>query len=368
MLTVALAHEWLEARSGSEKVFEALAQMFPAADLFALSKRDSLDLSLQGRNVATSFISRLPLLKDRRALTLPLMPLAWRWFRPGNYDVVVTSSHACAKGFWPARKAVHLCYCHTPLRYVWEPQIDRRLGRNNLFVALGLEALRSWDRRSVAWVDDFACNSSAVRARIQQFYDRDARVIHPPVDIDFFTPNPVEGQGRDFALALSRFVPYKRLDVAIEAVARLGIPLVVAGSGPEEWNLRALATRHESLIRFEIAPSDSRLRELYRRAICLVFPANEDFGIVAVEAQACGTPVIALNRGGAVDTVIDGKTGVLVDEQTIEAFAEALSSLMNAGFSAKECRANAERFATSRFVAQIREWVTSATGYDFGCG
>ncbi|MGI8806662.1 MAG: glycosyltransferase [Acidimicrobiales bacterium] len=360
---LALAHEWLQARAGSEKTFEALAGLFPEADLFALTDTLGSDFAAGGRQVATTFIDRIPALRDRRAIALPFMPLAWRTVTRRRYDLVITSSHACAKGFRPGRDALHLCYCYTPMRYVWDPN-DRRSGVHHLAGLGPRAALRRWDRRSSAWVDSFAAISTAVSRRIERCYGRPSRVIHPPVDTGFYAPGepgrPLdEVPAGPFVLACSRFIPYKRLDLAILAADRVGIPVVVAGQGPAEAALRALGERVQVPVTFELAPSDERLRDLYRAAAAFVFPALEDFGIVAVEAQACGTPVVALAEGGAADTVVDGLTGALVDGQDADSFAKGLERALDVD-DRRACVANAEAFSLARFEARVRAWVDDA--------
>ncbi len=358
---MALAHEWLDVRAGSEKTFEVLAGLFPDADLFALTDTMGDDFEAGGRPVHTTFIDRVAPLRDRRSVALPLMPVAWRTVTRRSYDLVLTSSHACAKGFRPGRDAVHLCYCYTPMRYVWDPH-DRRSTLHVLAGDLGPRAaLRRWDRRSTRWVDGFAAISTAVQERIQRYYGVPSRVIHPPVDTIFYSPGagterglPVPGG--PFALACSRFIPYKRLDLAILAADRVGIPIVVAGQGPAEPALRALAGRVKVPVTFELAPSDERLRRLYRAAAAFVFPALEDFGIVAVEAQACGTPVVALAEGGTADTVVDGLTGTLVAHQDADGFAAGLQRALDLDASAA-CVAHAGAFSVARFGERVRGWV-----------
>jgi glycosyltransferase involved in cell wall biosynthesis len=360
---VALAHEWLHARAGSEKVFEALVSIFPDADLYALTNTLGDALATQGRPVSTTFLARTPVLRDRRDLALPLMPLAWRTATRRRYDLVVTSSHACAKGFRPGREALHLCYCYTPMRYVWDPH-DQRRGTHRLAGLGPRAALRRWDRRSVRWVDSFAAISTAVRERIERYYGRSSRVIHPPVDIRFYTPAPETGPADrlpagPFVLGCSRFIPYKRLDLAILAAADVGIPVVIAGSGPEEAALRKVAAQARVPVTFELSPSDERLRDLYRAAAAFVFPALEDFGIVAVEAQACGTPVVALSQGGATDTVVDGLTGALVETQDAGAFAGGLRRALELN-DPRACVEQAAGFSFQEFERKVRNWVAEA--------
>jgi len=355
---VALCHEWLAGRNGSEKTFEAMARALPEADVYGLSHNRDAGLDFGGRPVRTTFIDRLTPLRDHRMLQLPLMPLAWRYASRRRYDVAVTSSHACAKGFRPARDALHLCYCYTPMRYLWLSSIDARR-RPSRLSAPAERWLRSWDLASVRWVDDFAAISNAVAERIADIYGRPARVIYPGVDTDFYRP-PAAGVSGGFALAVSRMVPYKRLDLAIRACHRAGHPLVVAGTGPVEPSLRELASRLGAGVRFVIAPDDDQLRELYRAADVLVFPAEEDFGIVPVEAQACGTPAVVLAKGGTAETVIPGVTGVLVAAQDEESMAAGIQEALSAGYDAGACRRNAERFSLGAFQENFLDWVIGA--------
>ena len=354
---MALCHEWLASRYGSEKTFLAMAEALPGADLHALSWERS-EISFGDRDVRTTFLDRAGPLRDRRDLQLPLMPLAWRLASRRRYDLVVTSSHACAKGFRPARRALHLCYCYTPLRYVWLPSVDRRRAQGPL-VRTAAVGLRRWDLASVAWVDEFAGISNAVRERIERIYDRPARVIFPPVDTDFYTPEDTGGRG-DFALVASRMIPYKRIDLVIRACRAVGVRLVVAGSGPDEPRLRALAAEPGSPVEFVIRPSDHELRQLYRRAAALVFPAEEDFGIVAVEAQACGTPVVALAAGGSLDTVRDGVTGTLVPDQTEGSLAEGIRQVLSRPVDVAACRRHARTFSATAFADAFTAWVSEA--------
>ena len=352
---MALCHEWLNARHGSEKTFEAMAAALPSAALHALTINPAAEFLLGGRPVGTTFLDHPRLRRADRLLQLPLMPLAWRYASSARYDVVVTSSHACAKGFGPARRALHLCYCHTPMRYAWVASIDQRR-RPSAASRAGARALRAWDRRSERWVDGFAANSTAVQARIERVYGRSAVVIPPPVDTDHFTPGDPAGR-EGFALAVSRMVPYKRLDLAVRAAHHLSLALVIAGAGPEEGALRALAGGLGADVRFVVEPGDDDLRELYQRASVVVFPAEEDFGIVPVEAQACGTPVVAFGRGGALDTVLPGTTGVLVDEQSVASLAEGIDEVLAGRFDPEACRRNAERFSPVRFRDRFLDWV-----------
>jgi glycosyltransferase involved in cell wall biosynthesis len=357
MSKLAIAHEWLAVRAGSEKTFEAMAQAYPEADLYALTWDRDAEFDFGGRSVTTTLLDRWPALRDRRELALPLMSAAWKLIDvEGTYDRVLTSSHAFVRSFPPAKKALHFCYCHTPLRYAWVPDIDARTQRRIPGKSVAFAALREWDRRTAKNVDFFAANSTAVRDRIHECYGRESEVIHPPVDTVYYDL-PDRPQERIRALAVSRFVPYKSVAPAIEACARAEMPLTVAGKGPEEQDLRALAARLGADVEFEISPPDQRLRELYRSSSLLIFPANEDFGIIPVEAQACGAPVVALDIGGARDTVVQGETGIRVASQEPGLFAEAIGQLAASPPTPDACRANAERFSVERFIAELRGWM-----------
>lgn len=348
----AIAHEWLAARAGSEKTFEAMAQALPQADLYALSLDPTVEWRLD-RQVRTTFLDHAAT-RDRRALTLPLMPLAWRWSTREKYDLVITSSHACAKGFRPAREARHLSYTYTPMRYAWLSELDgRRVPR------VLTKPVQMWDRHAATWVDEFAGISHAVVDRIRDLYGRDATVVWPPVDTSWFTPG--DEPADDFVLAFGRFIDYKRFDVLVDLARASDLRVVVAGRGPLEPMLRAAADQLPNL-ELEVSPDDERVRTLYRGARAVVFPGIEDFGIVPVEAQACGTPVIAFRGGGALDTVIDGQTGVLVDDVSPAALLDGLDRLerLDANTVARASRANAERFATDEFLRRFRAWVDAS--------
>jgi glycosyltransferase involved in cell wall biosynthesis len=351
-LRIAVVHEWLAAKAGSEFVFEQLAEAFPTADLFALTREPSLSFVAAGRSIRTTFLQHTSLTRERRGLTLPLMPLAWKAIRGrGTYDLVITSAHAFAREF-PMGGARHLSYVHAPMRYVWSPELDPRASRDSRFVQAARAALRWVDRRRVHTVDQLVANSTEVAVRIRACYGRSAEVVHPPVRMDDLIDLPTRRAG--YALALSRWIAYKRLDVAIEACALAGVPLIVAGSGPEEPRLRRLARAAGGDVRFVVQPSRDEVGDLMAGASVFVFPPYEDFGIVAVEAQAAGLPVVALAAGGALDTVRNGVTGVLAEAQTAEAFSAAIERCLALSASAETCRRYAWGFRPERFRDQLR--------------
>ncbi|MFC5727442.1 MULTISPECIES: glycosyltransferase [Nocardioides] len=356
---MAIAHEWVSARAGSEKVFEELARVFTEADLYALTMTPGVELDTDARDIRTTILDRLGTLRDRRDLLLPVMPLAWRVMATNErYDTVITSSHACAKGFRPARAARHLCYVHAPMRYVWNPEIDNRGARK---VAAPIRvALRRWDRNSVRWVDSFAANSSAVADRIQRFYGRQARIIHPPVDTSFFAAAPVES--RDGLVTLGRLIPYKGHDIAIKIAARLNLRIKVVGRGPDEMRLRRLASDVGAKADFIVDANDEEVRAAVASSVALIFAAVEDFGIVPVEAQAAGTPVVGPGLGGLRDTVLEGQTGVFADDSSVDAVERALLRLLDSEFSDVRCREHAARFGIERFRSEVLEWVAATAG------
>ncbi len=362
---MAVVHEWISARAGAEKVFEAIAGCFPDADLWALTADPGVPLELGGRKVRTTFLDRLGPLRERRGLTLPLMPLAWSTIRaPGGYDLVISSHLACAHGFRPGRDAIHLSYVHSPARYIWLPELDSR-GSRIPTSSLARSALRRWDRRASRYVDSYAANSREVAKRIARFWGRDARVIHPPVETDFYTPDPSPSRPaeRGYLLGVSRLIPYKRVDAVLLTAERLRQPLVIAGDGPEAPRLRQLAAGLSVPVTFAGAVDDRQLRQLYREARALVFPANEDFGLVPVEAQACGTPVVAVDQGGSKDTVASGESGVLVPSADPADLAAGVEQAV-ATITPEACRSWSLRFSPDRFRRELLEWVSDATRRD----
>lgn len=354
---IALVHDWIDSLGGAESTFLEMALALPQADLYALTMTPSFKRTFADRTVRTTWLDR-KFLRSNRALTLPLMSPAWRSLSTGRrYDLIVTSAHALAREFALSRSDAHLCYTYTPLRYVWTPQIDGRGSARLLKPARA--ALKRIDRRTVASVDSFASISNEVAARVSEFYGSESVVIPPPVDTGFFNEGAhPSGQRGDFLLSVGRFVPYKRHDLVIEAGALLGAKVVIAGSGPDERRLRELSARlPNSQVDFHIAPSREKVRDLMRYARVFVFPSFEDFGIVPVEAQACGTPVVALGAGGALDTVVPGRTGLLVETQNASDFASAIAACDGAALSSENCRQNAEQFSQAKFQERFLAWV-----------
>jgi glycosyltransferase involved in cell wall biosynthesis len=359
---VALVHDWLTGMRGGERVLEAIAGLYPWAPIYTLFHfRGSVSPALEAHPIFTSFLQRWPGARRHYRRYLPLFPAAIESFNLGLYDLVISSSHAVAKGAIPAPGAFHVCYCHTPMRYAWDQEHDyfpRRRGAAALLRGLALSALRAWDVASAARVDLFVANSRFVARRVERYYGRRAEVVPPPVDVDFFTPG--EGGrgagGGDYCLAVAALSPYKKLDVAIDACARAGIELRIVGEGPERKRLRWQVGRGARLLgRLD----RDALRDQLRGARCLVQAGVEDFGIAAVEALACGTPVVALGRGGVLDIVEDGVHGVLcADEREAGAQAAALAAGIDKcariGWNTRDLRGRAEGFSFKRFIDRFR--------------
>jgi glycosyltransferase involved in cell wall biosynthesis len=357
-LKTVIVHDWLTGSRGGEKVLDAICRLVPDAPVLTLvSRREALTGELAGRTIRNSFVNYLPLAGTRYREYLPLFPAAIEQFDLDDVDLVISTSHCAAKAVVPIGRAKHFCYCHSPMRYAWD-QFPAYFGPERVGPVASamlrpvMAWLARWDAATAPRVTRFAANSRYVAGRIARYYNRQAAVLHPPVDTDFFTPGPpLESRGaqpasRGFALVVSALVPYKRIDLAIGAASLAGWPLTIVGTGPDEARLRNLAG---PTVTFAGNVDAAALRELYRSAAALMLPGEEDFGIAPVEALACGCPVVALARGGATETVEHGVTGILVNNLTAAAFAEALGTVEGLPSTPATRRASAERFAAARF-------------------
>jgi glycosyltransferase involved in cell wall biosynthesis len=355
--SVALVHEWFGATGGSENVFLAMSELLPHADGFVLWRDRDAHRGLQ---FAESWLGRTPL-RNSKALALPLMPLAWRTLTRAHFDVVISSSHAFAHTvrIGPSPDTRYLSYVHSPARYLWSPDTDGR-GSGGL-LSVPRSALRRADVRLSRHVHSYAANSREVQARIRRYWKRDARVINPPVDVDYFAAAPAAHRcvDRRYLLGVGRWISYKRFDLMIEIADRSGLPLVIAGSGPDEVTLRRAAARARTPVTFEHRPSRERLRELYWGARALLFPAHEDFGIIPVEAMACGTPVLGARSGGLLETVIHGETGFLIGSADPDGYAAALQHVddLDRDLMGK----HASGFAADVFATRMAAWITDET-------
>lgn len=367
-MRVALVHDWLTGMRGGEKLLEGLIGLFPGADLYTLVHvPGTTSERIERLRITASPLSRLPGIAGHYRKLLPLFPRAIERFRLTGYDLVVSNSHSFAKGVRVSPGTPHLCSCMTPIRYVWD-QADSYLGRGTrrVLAAPLVEYLRRWDRRTSTpeRVRDFVAISHTVAGRIRRCYGRDARVVHPWVDTERYRPSGEKSQ--DYYLLVGGFVPYKNERLALEAFRRLGRSLVVAGDGPTRRALEAAAPHN---VRFLGRVPDQRLAELYAGCRALVYPQEEDFGIVAVEAQAAGRPVIALARGGARETVMgpgDGPrpTGLFFERADPEALVDAVLEFesVERHFDPAVVRENAERFSLARFQREMRSAIEHSVG------
>ena len=365
-MRTAIVHEWLTNYAGSERVVEQLLRILPDADLYALVDflPDADRGFLGGRRATTSFIQRLPLARKHFRQYLPLMPIAVEQFDLSGHDVVVSSNHAVAKGVIIGPDQLHVSYVHSPIRYAWDLQhqylAESGAGRGvkGLLTRAVLHYLRQWDQSAAGRVGVFVANSRYVARRILNTYRRQAQVIYPPVDVDAF---PLRADKESFYLAASRMVPYKRMPLVAQAFAAMpGRKLVIVGDGTELAKVKAAAGPNVEVLGYQ---SSAVLRDLMQRAKAFVFAAEEDFGITPVEAMACGTPVIAFGRGGATETVRDGRTGLLFAEQTVPSIIDAVERFERHAdaFDPAAIRRHAEFFRPERFRAEFgalldREW------------
>ena len=362
---VALVHDWLTGMRGGERCLEVFCELFPEADLFTLLHvPGSVSETIERRRITTSFIQGMPGAAQRYRHYLPLFPAAVRRFDLRGYDLVLSSSHAVAKGVRVPPGALHVCYCFTPMRYVWDlygEYFGARAGPLTRAVMPPLAAwLRRWDRRTAAGVHHFVAISRFVADRIRRAYGRPAEVIYPPVDVARFRVE--EGPG-DFYLVVSALTPYKRVDLAVAAASRLGRRLVVVGSGPEEARLRSLAGPTVELLGWR---DDAEIALLYSRCRALLFPTVEDFGITPLEAMASGRPVIALGQGGALETVVgpgggEPATGIFFERQSVEDLAEAIQRFESDSprFEPKALRRRAEAFDRPLFKERIEQYLAA---------
>lgn len=365
-MRVAIVHDWLTVYAGAERVLEQMLQCFPDADLF--STVDFLPAGkrgfIQDKPVTTSFLQHWPFARTKYRSYLPLMPFAIEQFDLSGYDLVISSSHAVAKGVLTGPDQIHLCMCYSPIRYAWDLQhqylkesgLDK--GLKGWFAKWLLHKIRMWDVRTANGVDGFMAISDFIARRIWKAYRRESTVIYPPVDVEAFE---LREQKEDFYLTASRMVPYKKIDLIVEAFASMpDKKLVVIGDGPDYAKIRAKASPNVILLGYQ---AQDQLKDYMQRAKAFVFAAEEDFGIAPLEAQSCGTPVIAYGKGGVLETVrgLDesGPTGVFFSRQDVTAIQEAVRAFEQSAdsISAAACRSNALRFSAGRFRTEFMAYV-----------
>ena len=353
-LKVALVHDWLTGMRGGEKCLEVLCELFPDADLYTLlHQKGKLSQNIESRSIRTSFVQHLPFGLKKYRHYLPLFPLAIEQFDLSAYDLIVSSSHCVAKGVRSNNSTYHISYVHTPMRYVWD-QFNTyfRQPRTSWPVRIGAELMRPylqrWDRNTAKRVDTFLCNSNNIRKKILEYYGRESQVIYPPVDLSQFKPGDTKA---DYYLMVGAFAPNKRVDLAVHAFNKLKLPLKISGSGQDEEYCRSIAGE---TIEFLGTLSNEKLLELYQQARALVFPGEDDFGITPLEAQACGTPVIAFAAGGVLETVTD-QTGLFFKEQNVEALVKAVEIMERKWevFVPEKFQEQLSRFGRGHFKEQM---------------
>jgi len=359
---VAVIHDWLPLVGGAERVLEQILELYPNADIYTLFDSVSRDDApfLKNRNIITSGLQKLPRIEKYYRNLLPLLPYTIEQFDLRHYELIISSSSAVAKGVISSPDQLHVCYCHSPMRYAWDLQAHYlkhtglSSGLRSTFIRYVLHKMRIWDVVSSNRVDAFIANSSYIAERINKTYRRESTVINPPVNIARFQ---IQTKKEDFYLAASRQVPYKRIDLIVEAFKQCpDKQLIVIGDGPEHKKIKALAGANVQILGFQ---SDAVLVDYMRRAKAFLFAAQEDFGILPVEAQACGTPVIAYGRGGARETVIDKRTGLLFDEQTVPSLLDAIERFerLKDQFNANEIRQHATSFSEEHFKQNFKVFI-----------
>jgi glycosyltransferase involved in cell wall biosynthesis len=360
-MKIALIQDWLTEQGGAEKVFATLYEIYPDADVYTLVYNDEVleKLNIPKHKVAASFIHKLPFAGKKYRNYLPLFTKAIENFDLSDYDLIISSSSCVAKGVLTSAKQTHICYCHSPVRYGWDLYFQylnssglNKMNLKSLYVKSVLHKLRIWDIISSGRVDYFISNSNHIKQRILKTYGREAVTIYPPVFTDEFSVNRSKG---DYYFTCSRLVPYKKVDLIVEAFANMpDKKLVVIGTGPDTDKIKRLKTENIELLGYQ---PFTILKEYMEKAKAFVFAAEEDFGIVAVESQACGTPVIAFGMGGSLETVKNNETGLFFYEQTAEAIIEAVTSFENLHFDHDAIRKHAEQFSKERFKQEIKNFV-----------
>ena len=362
-MKIALVQDWLTGMRGGEKVLEKICTLYPEAPVYTMvHDRGSVSEIIENREIKTSLLQRLPLGVSRYRYFLPLMPILVKSLDTSSYDLVISTSHCVAKNVKPVKGGVHICYCHTPMRYIWDMFGHYFSLRENTAVYLMMKLFRPYlrraDVRASGNVDHFIANSRTTAERIKRYYGRESEVIYPPVDTEFYTPSgDVNREG--YYLIVSSLVPYKKIGIAVEAFNKSGRKLRIIGSGPEEKKLKGASGRN---IEFQGWRGAEALRDNYRRCRGLIFPGVEDFGIVPVEAMACGAPVIAYRKGGVTESVIDNVTGMFFNEQKAESLNETLNRFEKIKLDTGRIRARAEEFSEESFLSRFKSFTERRSG------
>lgn len=354
-MKVAIIHDWLTIYGGAESIIRILHDMFPDAPIYTtVYDRDNMPDDFRMMDIRPSFLQKMPFAKKKYTSYLMLMPRAFEQFNLEEYDLVISSNTSCSKGVITGANTLHICYCNTPMRYGWDFYHEYRSGKGALarFLISGMmKKIRMWDRLSADRVDTFIANSYNVSRRIKKHYKRESTVIYPPVRTSMFKKSV---QQEDYYLVVSRLVPYKRVDLVVEAFTKMGLPLVVIGGGSQYKDIAAKAGPNVKMLG---RVGDDVVLHHMERCRAFLFPGEEDFGITPIEAEACGKPVIAYGKGGALETIVEDKTGVFFYEQTLEAVIGAVRRFEGMTFDADEIRAQAEKFSEERFRRELHDFI-----------
>ncbi|MFA5157830.1 MAG: glycosyltransferase [Patescibacteria group bacterium] len=352
-MNIALVHDWLTEYAGADKVLFELKQIYPEADIYTSIYDADKVPQFKKYKVYTTYLQKFPLAKKLRSIMVPLMPLAFEQLDLSKYDLVISNSTSAAKGIITRPNTCHISYCHTPTRYLWMPEMDSRASTSWLRRRVN-KTLKVWDIAAVARVDAFIGNSKNIQNRIRKYYQRDSEIVAPPVNTAYYHPEQEEIEKKDFYLFVGRLIPYKKTDIVIEAFNNLGLELRIIGTGSEEKRLKTMAKNN---IKFLGRASDEVLYDNLKSAKAVIFPSEEDWGIVPVEAMACGTPVIAYGAGGATETVIAGKTGEFFVKQTAESLMATVKNFNPNKYKFDDLRLQAEKFSTETFRKNFKDTV-----------
>ncbi len=359
-LKIAIVCDWLTVFAGAERVVYEMHQLFPNAVIYTSLYNKKALSAFKKAEVRESALRYLPFARKLHRLFLPWMPLAFERMDLSEFDLVISSSHSAAKGIITRPETLHVCYCHSPMRYVWDQshQYQEQFKSFSLFRPLYkpvLHHIRLWDRVAADRVDEFITNSHYIQKRVKKYYGRSSEVIHPPVDLHTFSV----GKGHeDYYLAVGRLIPYKRFDLIVKAAIKMGIPLKIVGEGPDLKKLKRMAKGSD--IEFLGKISDEKLKATYQKAKALIFPQQEDFGIVPLEAMACGTPVIAYGRGGALETVTDGVSGLFFEEQTVDSLVKTIQKFEKKKWDPEKVAESVVGFSSARFRSELRHFLEKA--------